>query len=555
MEKPAGRPAPTVRERFADLSGGSLVWKVTILVALAGVMRIALRPAQIQHDVAMYLQAGQLLLRGQRPYVDFVDLNPPLIIYLSAIPAAVARGLGTHVVPTAMLLVACAASLSLFFTRRILVGAFEEAGADGLLADLAVLALAYAFFWIDAPELIDVPYPGNAPPDPRLSEFFGQREHLFMLAAAPFVALRFRRWEGGAIGVWTAVVVGGAASLFTCLKPQFLLVIVPFEIALFASKRKLEALRAPELAAFSSVVIAYALHFAFLPEAVKDAWFRRWLPLTIAGYGVFDEPHPWRLVVRCWPAALALVAAFALTPVDDPKGASLTRGFALMALGGAVLYVAQRKGWTYHAYPFRACSTVVAACALGSASAFGSSDDRRGRRFPLPVTRRRLGQALAAFVGAFGLACIVCLARIDMTKDIARLRDHSPVLRTIDSLTGPGDSVLVATTTVWYAYPALTLLHRDPGSRYLWLFPIAMMQAAGAAKAQVEDDFVRDLATDIRERHPRLLLLQTGHCYGCGKSSVDSFFQEHPALATALEDYSSRGTLRDGDAFQVLVRP
>jgi hypothetical protein len=554
MLKEASRHARPVGELLARLSKGPLVQKLAILVVLAGVIRIALRPADVQHDVAMYLEAGQLLLRGQRPYVDFIDLNPPLITYVSAIPALVARALGTALAPTAMLMTACAATVSLVVTRRVLASVFEEAGGDTILADITVLALAYAFFLIDVPERIDLPFPSNATPDPRLSAFFAQREHLFMLGTAPFLALRFRRWEGGRNDVRWSVVAGAVASLVTCLKPQFVVVLLAFEIGCVASKRKAAPLWAPEVGAFCAVVVLYVAHFAFLPEAVRTAWFGRWLPFVIEGYGVFNDASYWHLIARTWPALGAVVVAFGVTLVGDPLARRLTRGFAMMALGGAFLYVVQRKGWTYHAYPFRTCTIVVALCCVAGARVLGASDDGGGARFLLPISRLRLGQALGALVGVMGFACATCLVLIDTPKDVERLRRRSQIMRTIASFTEEGDPVLVATASVWDPYPALLLLNRAPGSRYLWLFPIPMLQAVHSEKGDPEEDFVRDLADDIRERRPKLVLLQTGKCFGCKKTSVDAFFREHPLLAAALEDYSLRGTVRDGQELQVLVR-
>jgi len=544
--------APAIGERLANLGGNSLLSKVTTLVVLAGVIRIALRPAEVQHDVAMYLQAGQLLLHGERPYVDFIDVNPPLITYLSAIPAAVSAVLRAPVAPTALLMTAALAALSLRVTRRTLVSAFEEVGTETMLAEVTVLALAFAFFLSDAPERLDLPYPGNAPPDPRLSAIFAQREHLFMIGAAPFVAMRFRRWEGGRPGARAAVLTGVVASVVTCLKPQLALVLLAPEIGFFAGKRRLSSLWAPEIASFALAAAAYAAHFALLPGAVRAAWFGRWLPLVLEGYGVFNEPSYAGLAARCWPAALALVVAFGVTLVRQQPGQRLIRAFALMAVAGAVLYVLQKKGWTYHAFPERASAIVALAGSLAGALALGPSGDEAARAV-LPLTRRRLALTLSALVLAAGLACALCVLRIDTAKDVDRLRQSSQVMRTIDTFTKEGDAVLVATTSVWDPYPALTLQGRRPGSRFLWLFPIPMMQAAPAG-SDVEAEFVRDLADDLRERRPTLLLLQKGRCYGCKKTSVDAFFREHPPLAAALEQYSLRGTVRDGQELQVFVR-
>jgi hypothetical protein len=143
---------------------------------------------------------------------------------------------------------------------------------------------------------------------------------------------------------------------------------------------------------------------------------------------------------------------------------------------------------------------------------------------------------------------------MDTAQDVDRLRRRSQVMRTIDSLTREGDAVLVATTSVWDPYPALTLQNRVPGSRYLWLFPIPMLPLVRSAPGDPEGEFVRDLAEDIRERRPQLILLQTGRCFACAKTSVDAFFREHAPLAAALEGYSLRGTVRDGQELQVFVR-
>ena len=547
--KVAGKARPW-RERIHSLPDGSLVAKLTVLVVLVGVIRIALRPAELQHDVAMYLQAGELLLRGQRPYVDFIDVNPPLIVYLSAIPAAISSLFRAPIAPTALLLTAAAAIASLATARRDLTAAFQAVAEDPLLAEVAILALAFALFLSDFAERIDLPFPGNASGDPRLSAIFGQREHLFVIGTAPFLALRFGRSHGVRPGSGRAVLAGVAAAVVSCLKPQLVLALLAFEVGLLESRRRF-VLRAPEVIAFAAGVIVYAAHFALLPGIVRAAWFGRWLPFVIQGYGVFNEPSYWDSLVRSWPGLAACVIGYGCSFPRCPAGQKLIRAFASMAVAGAALYVMQKKGWTYHAFPERAAVLVTLACAFAGATAFGLAVED-GVRVVLPITRRRCGQALTALATLTGIVCAVCLVRIDTPKDVDRLRRRSQVMRTIDTFTKEGDSVLVATTSVWDPYPALTLQNRVPGSRYLWLFPIPMMQAV--ANGDPEGDFVRDLAEDIRERKPTLLLLQTGRCFGCKKTSVDAFFREHAPLAAALEGYSLRGTVRDGQELQVFVR-
>ena len=60
-----------------------------LLAALALVMLTAAR-SPLKDDVAWLLYVARRWLGGQRLYEDLVEVNPPLIIWIYAIPAAVA---------------------------------------------------------------------------------------------------------------------------------------------------------------------------------------------------------------------------------------------------------------------------------------------------------------------------------------------------------------------------------------------------------------------------------------------------------------------------------
>jgi hypothetical protein len=81
-----------------------------------------------------------------------------------------------------------------------------------------------------------------------------------------------------------------------------------------------------------------------------------------------------------------------------------------------------------------------------------------------------------------------------------------------------------------------------------------MLPALSSDAGDPEGEFVRELAEDIQQRRPKLLLIQTGRCFGCNKTSVDTFFREHAPLRAALDDYTLRGTVRDGQELEVYTR-
>ena len=85
--------------RIAPRSGTAINLDRDRVYAAAAILIVALGAipeffSLLQMDKAWYLQAAGMLLDGVRPYVDqFIEMNPPLIMWLNAIPAALARAL------------------------------------------------------------------------------------------------------------------------------------------------------------------------------------------------------------------------------------------------------------------------------------------------------------------------------------------------------------------------------------------------------------------------------------------------------------------------------
>ena len=113
-------PSNTKTNSFTNLSTtGRLTWNLLLAVAFAGSLAyILFNPLSTSVGSALYLQAGEMLLEGQTPYVDFVDINPPLIIYFSALWAGAAKLFGVHPILIFSLGVWLLSGLSVLATRR-----------------------------------------------------------------------------------------------------------------------------------------------------------------------------------------------------------------------------------------------------------------------------------------------------------------------------------------------------------------------------------------------------------------------------------------------------
>jgi len=93
--------------------------KWLVAVATAELLILAWQPTRINHDAAMYLQAGDLLRSGTRLYVDVIDLNPPLIFYASRGIATVARAVHAPLIPFFLFVTWATSVVSMLATRSL----------------------------------------------------------------------------------------------------------------------------------------------------------------------------------------------------------------------------------------------------------------------------------------------------------------------------------------------------------------------------------------------------------------------------------------------------
>ena len=70
----------------------SAISLILFLFVLAAVLFIAIR-SPMKDDIAWLLYAARRWMAGRELYVDVVEVNPPLIIWISAVPLEIARWL------------------------------------------------------------------------------------------------------------------------------------------------------------------------------------------------------------------------------------------------------------------------------------------------------------------------------------------------------------------------------------------------------------------------------------------------------------------------------
>jgi hypothetical protein len=69
---------------------------VAVLLSALAIVLFTLLRSPLKDDIAWLLYVARRWLAGRELYVDVVEVNPPLIIWISAIPIRVAGWLGVN---------------------------------------------------------------------------------------------------------------------------------------------------------------------------------------------------------------------------------------------------------------------------------------------------------------------------------------------------------------------------------------------------------------------------------------------------------------------------
>ena len=489
------------------------------LIALLFIMMlwIIMRyPLRINHDCALYLQTGGLLIEGNLPYVDFFDTNPPLIMYLNMVPALFAK----------ILLINPVQAFGLFVWALCL---FSTIAAGRLLRSIrpawnpfAIAAIEWTWSFYSYLLL--------------LHNGFGQREHLFALLFFPYFILRWVRYQGYRPGMAFSILLGALAATGACIKPHFLLIVFASELVWMIEYKTLSNLIRTETAGLVTAGLLYPLHFLFMPQAMTDAFFKRWLLFLQTRYEVFNNPLSYLFQ---WPFFI-LAGAFVfiiLLSFFKNTFSPLLRSIAAVLGANLVIFLWQHKGWIYHLYPAFGFALV----ALGTQIGVGISAIKNKATFSATAIVAFLIALIPAAVGVYG-------------DRFTQFREPG-LVRLVEQHTQIGDAVIGIATTLDLNYPLMVQMERRPGSRYLHFFSIPMLymdMEEGAAtfpyrtsqtETLEEKRFLRELGEDIQRFEPRLILI-VNRMYGmttcplcpAGFNLVE-YFTKNGFIADAMGNY------------------
>jgi hypothetical protein len=442
----------------------------------------------LNHDVAWIMHGARWMLDGAQFGRDIIDVNPPLIWFVS-LPAAWTVNAGLFTEAEALrgyVWLLCGASLLL--CRHVL----RPMRARGEAAESACLLVGAAFAMAMLPAAV-----------------FGQREHFAFVLGIPYcllIAARLRADEAPTRAVAIACgVMGGIAFGF---KPWFLAVPLLLELVHLASTRALRSVWRAETVALAATLFAYLLALlAFAPEYPRVV-----VPMAVDTYWAYDGSLPawihWRT------PAIAACVALAFLGIARRFPAPAMALFAAFA-GFSFSHWAQRKGFAYHAYPAMACAvTLLAFATLQAARA-------------LSCVRWPIGGWLKVAMAACAVIVGLNLGRLwyRPVSDWARVYDmdgelvggyRSRLIARINATVPRDERVYAFSTHPFPAFPTMSYTAAEWGSPMAAQFAIPALlmldqvkdpEARAAVERAVQAQ--RDQVVQDFERHPPTMVLVT----------------------------------------------
>jgi hypothetical protein len=486
---------------------------------------LAIRPQW--GDQTWLLFAARRMLDGPwRGFESLAEPNPPLIIWLSAIPVAIGRALDIRLAAALQGCVAALVAFSLLWSTVLLR---RGTGANSTsFAGWFALVLLFA--------TVVHPWMHSA-----------QREHIMLLLVLPYLIMAAGRIEGQLPSGREAVVAGLCAGIGFLLKPHHLLVVLAVEALLLICARHVRSLYRPEAAAMIAAGLVYVAAIAlWTPD-----YLLKLLPLALNTYYDYHHAELWELVSPMRALKMVIVVLLWATLYRRLAHRALATVLLLAAIGTTVGYVAQLKTHEYHLVPAIAFFDLL----------FGVIAVDCWLQWAAPRTVA-IPRGLAATGATLMFAATVALCYPLQLAKAAHpyTDDRIAVQRAVSHDIPAKATVLILSTSVEAVFEQVLDRGWEWGSRFmcLWMLP-AILNAERTAELNgtAEPAAIRDaavltrnaVAADLARWQPNPVLVdrcqdeRIAPCMGIGTLRINAlqWLEQDPAFAAAWANYVQVG--------------
>lgn len=200
----------------------------------------------ISGDITWLMQVGKRLLAGGHYYRDFVEVNPPMAIYLYLIPVMLSAILNINFIVSVTVYIFGVATLSWLICCYLFTKLFNS--TDQAIRYITEIVLAFALFILPA-------------------YAFGQREHFLVMFMMPYLLLAVLRLQQQTINQWLVIGIGITAGIGFAIKPFFLLAWLIIEFYMVIKTKALKIGFRQESMSCLSVLLLYSISILlFTPD-------------------------------------------------------------------------------------------------------------------------------------------------------------------------------------------------------------------------------------------------------------------------------------------------
>lgn len=457
-----------MRREIAD----DRLFTTCVIAGLAAAAAIIHTFTPLNHDVAYFVALAGRLLDGGSFGREIMDMNPPHVWWISAVPVWIARHVGLRIDAVAAVFTALMAALSLITVERLVN--FERCARNvflPLVASLVLFAPGYDF---------------------------GQREHWMLLLTLPYIVACGCRLSGTPLPSASGAAIGTAACLGFCIKPYLLLVPVACEIWILAQTRRPSLLLRPETAAMAVTGLVYA----GLIVVYARSYLEIEVPAALLGYWSYKSPMLDVLItaiVLLAPTTMLLLIVHRSRRQNDQIPA-FAKVCAVAGAASVVAALIQMKPWSYHFLPGIVFFAIAAVALLVAGR---SRTDKRALR--------RIAFAMIVVMAAVPTGFELARA---FEADSGRVNQLAAVFR---SNPGPNRTVFGFTTSLREVFPAVAAAQVEWAApfccEYLIAASVRADEAPAADRARIKAAGLNQAeiaVAAVRIKQPGVIVVATG---------------------------------------------
>lgn len=442
----------------------------------------------LYHDVAGYLTMGDMILDGNRPYVEIIDINPPFAMYIAVIPAFIARIFHLDLALTGYLFYFFMEIFFLLLICRLvkklkIVQSREELWLLGVF-----IVWGYSWIWY--------------------FHAFGQREHMIAMFLSVYTLYRYGRHNDYIFSSGQTFLYIFLAFSSFAMKLQYILPVFIVEIFFFIkynnSRKRILSLISPDFTLFMVFGMMYLLHFLIIPG--MSFFYTYWLGFVLKAYSSLNVSISDMLnYLFVYKRSLGIFAIIDLTLAlwfakYNKKALILAVSFSIFSIFSLIVYFQQCKLWPYQLVPFVMSFCISMFFLLKSVFKTLNNDYANIVKILIPII---------LFLSWFDIGNYFYNGKL---RSILKF-PTSNLTRAIKSITNKGDQVMFLHPRVETIYPTLTYANRQQACRYINCAPFPLIfqtskdYVVPTKYIDDEEQAYSNLLEDLKNKKPPLIVI------------------------------------------------